>query len=162
MQNTEKAADKLDFEKIISTACIIVLLATVIWSVTDPSKKQIPFERVGWESCYNIKLSENCRWKMYDDLRVNILQEEWTRDQVKNLLGPPDYEETDTSVSYLIGFLKRKIEFAPRQSAMEIEFDENDRISSIKAIIGGYTPIWLVPVYLSQDHFFQSLINVNL
>ena len=67
------------------------------------------FDRKKWKNWTESEMELSTRWDMMNSLRNNHDLKGKTKNEIINLLGKPEFEETNSEFSYYLGYSRRGI-----------------------------------------------------
>lgn len=114
------------FKRLLALAavCFVVFAGWFYHTFLNDPFNDWWFDEKIWKVQSNSNV-ENPRGKMAYDLRHRVLKPKMTRKRVLALLGPPDAGQSDTSLSYNIGWWSG---FRIDPDIFEVEFDKSGRL----------------------------------
>jgi len=105
---------------------IAVLAAGVLYGVHRRYYGNIAFNRQQWMALANDYRRDNPRQRMHNDLLQRYLRNGMTRQQVRHLLGKPDYDSHSNDVdTYFLGVWGL---MSVDATLLKVQYDEKDRV----------------------------------
>ena len=98
-----RAAERRRMQTVILTALVLVLAPASVW-LLHRDKGWEPFNKKQWDvgGSALLETEVGCRKRMVKDLMERHLKSGITRRQVRNLLGPPDFVESNPMYEYQV------------------------------------------------------------
>jgi hypothetical protein len=104
-----------------------ILAAGVLYGIHRRYYGNIKFNRQQWIASAD-RGADNPRLRMYKDLQQRYLRKGMTRQEVRHLLGKPDYDSSSKDVdSYFLGVLGL---MSVDATILEVHYDKADRVVS--------------------------------
>jgi hypothetical protein len=105
-----------------------LVLAMVIFLTLCGPFDDRSFDRETWLALHNDSDADNPRGKMARDIQRRLLLGQVTREEVLDLLGPPDHGQRDDMLSYNLGMWSG---FRMDYDSLDIYFDDQGRVVDV-------------------------------
>ena len=112
----------------LTAVCYVGLVGLFFYAVLNDQYNDWWFDEKIWKAKAYVDEKDNSRALMIFDLQHRVLKPKMTKKQVMALLGPPERRESDTSISYYIGYGKSLAPGNFDPEIFTIEFDKSDRL----------------------------------
>lgn len=117
---------------IVVLLAICVVAAGVLYGIHRRYYGDIKFNGTVWRSLANKGGTDNPRQRMYKDLLQRHLDPGMTRQEVRRLLGKPDYDSLEKDVdSYFIGVMGA---MSVDATVLEVHYDQKGRLVRTKVV----------------------------
>jgi hypothetical protein len=120
----------------IMLICIVLFIRSPLYIVFDMMVNQDPFNdrafnREVWLAHHEDWSMANPRGRMAYSVRDLLLESRMTREEVIELLGPPEVGSESHSIQYLLGAWSG---FRIDYDFLVISFDEDDRVNEVRIV----------------------------
>ena len=112
--------------------CLFVVLGLVPTALVGYREMPRPFSSVAWINAPED--NDRVRARMGQDLTSGHLRESMTKEQVLDLLGPPDQEGYDKAWIFILGFPLLSLDFDP--DYLNVRFDDSGRLLEARVLTG--------------------------